>query len=157
MPLVSAIQSHPLVDGRQSGRAMQVRRGLQSMLSTMGAASVPELTLANGRRADLCGLFPDGTFWIIEIKSSLQDLRADHKWTDYTDFCDALYFATLPDVPLNEFPEEAGLILADKRDAEIVRAVEKMKMAPSRRKAVINRFATVAAQRLYTAELLAPQ
>ncbi|HET7412280.1 MAG TPA: MmcB family DNA repair protein, partial [Pararhizobium sp.] len=58
MPLVSPSASHPLIDGRQSARAMLVRRGVQRLFSDMQVSVLPELTLASGRRADLIALTP---------------------------------------------------------------------------------------------------
>lgn len=153
VPIVSPHKTNPLEDGRQSERAMMVRRGVQRLLSKMGASHVPELTLANGRRADLAALFKDGTLWIIEIKSSVEDIKSDQKWPDYHDFCDKLFFATLPDVPEDLFPQECGFILADDKGAELMRDCEEDRLNAARRKAVTLRFAQFAANRLLSAEL----
>ncbi|TIX52749.1 MAG: MmcB family DNA repair protein, partial [Mesorhizobium sp.] len=56
MPIISPIPINPLIDGRQSERAMLVRRGVQRLLAEMGAHVLPELSLATGRRADLVAL-----------------------------------------------------------------------------------------------------
>lgn len=130
-----------------------MRRGVQSLLSEMGAAHVPELTLASGRRADLTALFADGTLWIIEIKSSIEDMKADNKWPDYFDYCDRLYFATLADVPQDIFPADCGFIRADAHGAALLSHCEDRKLAPARRKAMTLRFAQFAARRLLAAEL----
>lgn len=153
MPIVSLETGFILDDGRQSARALAVRRGVQRLFSEAGMAHVPEVTLANGRRADLLCLSPDGSLAIIEIKSSLADLRADGKWPDYRDFCDRLYFATLPDVPAQAFPADCGFIVADLHGAEILRPAPEHRLAPARRKAVTLRFARQAAMRLHLAEL----
>ena len=123
------------------------------MLSEMGAAHVPELTLANGRRADLMALFKDGTLWIIEIKSSVADIKSDSKWPDYSDYCDQLYFATLPDVSEQLFPATCGFIRADDKGAAILRACETERLNAARRKTIVTRFAQFAANRLFQAEL----
>ena len=60
MPIVSPIPLNPLADGRQSDRAMLVRRGVQRLLIEMGAVAIPELPLATGRRADLVALTRKG-------------------------------------------------------------------------------------------------
>ena len=153
MPFVTLHNANPLIDGRQSERAMAVRRGVQLLLSEMGAAHVPELTLANGRRADLTALFKDGTIWIIEIKSSVEDIKSDSKWPDYHEYCDQLYFATLPDVPEALFPSSCGFILADNKGAAIIRDCDVEKLNAARRKTVTSRFAQFAANRLFQAEL----
>ena len=104
MPIVSPILSNPLVDGRQSERAMVIRRGVQRLLTEMGAHVLPELSLATGRRADLVALTRQGDIWIIEIKSSVEDFRVDRKWPDYRLHSDRFFFATHPDVPAEIFP-----------------------------------------------------
>ena len=78
MPIVSPIPANPLADGRQSERALVIRRGVQRMLLQMNAHVLPELALASGRRADLVALTRSGEIWIIEIKSSIEDFRVDH-------------------------------------------------------------------------------
>ncbi|PZO80965.1 MAG: DNA repair protein MmcB-related protein [Mesorhizobium amorphae] len=153
MPFVSAIRSNPLQDGRQSERAMVVRRGVQRLLSTFGAAMLPEITLAGGRRADLMALTPKGDIWIVEIKSSIEDFRVDRKWPEYRLHCDRFFFATHPDVPASIFPEEAGFILSDGYGAEIMRDAPEHRLAPHARKALMLRLARAGAARLLAAEL----
>ncbi|TLP42483.1 MmcB family DNA repair protein [Cohaesibacter sp. CAU 1516] len=137
------------VDGRQSERALEIQRGTARLLRRHGFVSIPELTLKSGRRADLFAINGKGEIWIVEIKSSLADFRADSKWPDYWDYCDRLFFATNQQTPAEIFPQEAGLIIADSHGAEIVRDVELSKLAAARRKAVTLRFAQVAASRLH--------
>ena len=153
MALISHPLPNPLSDGRQSDRALLVRRGVQRLFMDMQAVMLPELTLVSGRRADLMILTPKGDFWIIEIKSSVEDLRADSKWPDYRDWCDRLYFATHPEVPAGIFPDEAGFILSDGYGAEILREAPEHRLAGARRKALTARFARTGAQRLLLAEL----
>jgi hypothetical protein len=139
----------PLHDGRQSAMALTIRRGLGRYLRDLDFAMVAEMTLASRRRADIVALDTKGTIWIVEIKSSLEDLRADAKWPEYRPFCDRLYFATHPDVPLEPFPHDAGLILCDGYGAESVREAPEHRLNAARRKAVILRFARQAALRLH--------
>ncbi|MBV6657085.1 MAG: MmcB family DNA repair protein [Devosiaceae bacterium] len=138
-----------LTDGRQSERALAIRRGTARMLAHEGAACLFEATLANGRRADIVALMPDGTITIIEVKSSLADLRADMKWPDYIDFCDRFTFATGPDVPADAFPQTEGLIIADGYGAHTLRAPRLIKLHASRRKALMLRLARHAMGRLH--------
>lgn len=145
----SADRSLP-VDGRQSERARDIARGAQRALAMRGFRAIPELPLADGRRADLAAVDEAGAIWIVEIKSSLADFRADGKWPDYRAWCDRLYFAVAPDFPTEVLPEETGLILADRYSGEIVREAPEHKLAGARRKAVMLRFARVAAGRLMT-------
>ena len=153
MPLIDLHSKNPLEDGRQSARALRVRRGVQLLLGELGASHLPELTLANGRRADIIALTRDGSIWIVEIKSSIEDMKADGKWPDYRDFCDRLFFATLEDVPQEIFPAECGFIRADAHGAAMLRDAPEHRLAAARRKAVTLRIAQSAAQRLYAAEL----
>lgn len=87
--------------------------------------------------------------WIVEIKSSLADFRADQKWPEYRDYCDRLFFAVAPDFPMDVLPADAGRIIADKYGGEIVRAAPEHKLSGSRRKELTQRFARVAALRLH--------
>lgn len=141
----------PLVDGRQSEMAIRVWRGAARLLRAQGFACVGELTLASGRRADLAALGPGGEIWIVEVKSSLADLRADDKWPDYRAHCDRLFFASHPGVGLDPFPVDAGFILSDGFGAEVLRDAPEHRLAAARRKAVMLRFAQAAANRLHDA------
>jgi hypothetical protein len=137
-----------LADGRQSPAAAEIARGAVRLLARHGLASVAELPLPNGRRADLVALTPAGDLWILEIKSCLEDFRADQKWPDYRGFCDRLYFAVKPDFPLDALPAEAGLVLADRYGGEIVREAPLHRLAAARRKTMTLRFARAGALRL---------
>jgi hypothetical protein len=139
----------PPVDGRQSERALFVARGVGRLLRARGFAVVSELALATGRRADIVGLGPGGDIWIVEIKSSIEDFRADSKWPDYRFSCDRLFFATHAEVPADIFPEDAGFILADRFGAELIREAPEHRLAGATRKAMLVRFAQTAAVRLH--------
>jgi len=153
MTIVSIHNDNPLLDGRQSDRAMLVRRGVQRMLAEMRHAVLPELTLAGGRRADLISLSDRGEIWIVEIKTSIEDFRVDRKWPDYRRHCDRLFFATHRDVPLDIFPEDCGLMLSDGYGAHILREAPEHRLAAPTRKSVTFAFARVSAGRLLLAEL----
>jgi hypothetical protein len=153
MPIVSPLAVNPLADGRQSERAMVIRRGVQRLLAEMGARVLPELSLATGRRADLVALTRKGDIWIIEIKSSVEDFRVDRKWPEYRLFCDRFFFATHPEVPASIFPEECGFILSDGYGAEMLRDAPEHRVPPATRKALILRVARAGAARLLAAEL----
>lgn len=91
MTILSVTNNNPLIDGRQSDKAMLVRRGVQVLLHEMRHSVLPELPLASGRRADLISLSVKGEIWIIEIKSSIEDFRVDRKWPEYRLHCDRLF------------------------------------------------------------------
>jgi hypothetical protein len=137
------------IDGRQSETALAVARGVRRLLRTRGFSTVTELPLTDGRRADVVALNGDGALLIVEIKSSVADFRADNKWRDYAAHCDRLYFAIPEDMPAEIMPPEAGLIIADKFGAEIVRETETKTVAPATRRAMLLRFALAAADRLH--------
>lgn len=153
MPIVSPAFQNPLIDGRQSERALLVRRGVQRLLVAMGAHVLPELSLAGGRRADLVALTRRGDVWIVEIKSSVEDFRVDRKWPQYRDHCDRFFFATHPGVPAGIFPDECGFILSDGYGAEIMREAPEHRLAAAARKALMLRIARAGAARLLAAEL----
>ncbi len=137
------------VDGRQSPHAAAVQRGVGRLLRAWGFAMVSELALDTGRRADVVGLGPGGEIWIVEIKSSVEDFRVDQKWPDYRVSCDRLFFATHAEVPLDIFPDDAGLILADSYGGELIRLAPEHRLAGATRKAMLVRFAHAAAGRLH--------
>jgi len=150
MPLVSPHGGNCLMDARQSERAMEIRAGILRGAHMSDHVFLPEMTLPNGRRADLVTLDRKGALTIIEIKSSTADFRADSKWHDYKSFCDYFYFASHPDVPRSIFPEDEGFILADAYDCEIIRTPAKREkpMSPASRKMLTLRFARASAHRI---------
>ena len=135
-------------DGRQSARALDVQRGVCRHLMGLGLAPLTEFTLTTGRRADVIALGSAGEILIIEIKTSLADLRADNKWPEYQDFCDRLFFAVPEDFPMSELPSETGLLIADRYGAEMLRDAPLDKIAAARRKAVTLRIARAGSLRL---------
>lgn len=153
MPIIAPGIANPLVDGRQSDRALMIRCGIERYFEELGQVTLAELSLRDGRRADVVAICPRGRITIVEIKSSVADFQADTKWPDYLDHCDQFYFATLADVPPQIFPANAGFIVADRFGCEIVRDAEPAPVAAARRKDVHLRFARQAAQRLRRAEL----
>jgi hypothetical protein len=138
----------PLRDGRQSEAAFDICRGVGRLLRMHGMAPVSEVSLANGRRADVAAIDGGGEIWIVEIKSSVEDFRADQKWPEYRDYCDRLFFAVSPAFPRDMLPPDTGLIVADRYGGEILRAAPEHKLPAARRKAMTLRVLHVAAFRL---------
>ena len=136
------------VDGRQSETALAVARGTARLVLSFGFSCVSELPLPSGRRADLVALNERGDIWIVEIKSSLADLRADQKWEDYRLHCDRLFFAFTQDLPCEIFPDNTGLIVADAFGAHLHCDAPEHRLPAATRKAMTLRFARAAAQRL---------
>jgi hypothetical protein len=149
-PLTSPVRDDVVVafDGRQSPIAAEIQRGVCRALRTLGHSVVTELALANGRRADVVALSPGGDIWIVEIKSCLIDYQTDGKWTEYLPHCDRLYFAVTPDFPVEVIPEDAGLMLADRYGAHLMREPVEERLNAARRKAIMLCFARAAALRL---------
>ncbi len=145
--LVAKISQMP-VDGRQSETALIVARGTMRLLLSHGFTCVSELPLPSGRRADLVAVGRGGEIWIVEIKSSVADFRADQKWMDYRMHCDRLFFATTIEVPCEIFPKDTGLIVADGFGGEIVCEAPEHRLPAPTRKAMTLRIAQCAALRL---------
>ena len=137
------------IDGRQSETALLVARGTRRFLRALGHATVTEMVLRSGRRADLVALGADGSIHIVEIKSSVADLRADGKWRDYRQHCDRLSFAIPGLVPVEIMPEDAGLIVADAYGAAVLRDAPEHRLSPATRRMMTLRFAQLAAHRLH--------
>ena len=137
------------MDRRQSEMALMVARGVRRMLRAHGFASVTELALLSGRRADVVALHGDGTLHIIEIKSSVADFRADSKWQEYRGHCDRLFFAIPQVVPPEIMPADAGLLVADAYGAHLLREAPEHRLLPATRRAILLRFAQAAADRLH--------
>ncbi len=124
-----------------------VTRGAGRLLAALGYAPLLEVTLPNGRRADIMALGPRGEIVIAEVKSSLEDFRTDRKWTDYLPYCDAFYFAVAPEFPRRILPETPGLIVADGFGGAMLREAPAAVLAGARRKALTIAFARLAAMR----------
>ena len=148
MSLQAASPLQVPIDGRQSETALAVARGAARLLHAHGFGVVSELPLPSGRRADLVALDAGGELWIVEIKSSIADFRADHKWTDYRLHCDRLFFATTVEVSCEIFPKDTGLIVADAYGAQIVCEAPVHRLHPSTRRSMTLAAARAAATRL---------
>lgn len=140
----------PLDDGRQSDAAREIARGAVRLLALHGLRAIPEVALPNGRRADLFAIGEKGEMVIVEVKSSVEDFRVDHKWPDYRDYCDRLYFAVSPGFPRDILPEEVGILVADRWGGDMIREAAEHPLPGARRKALTLRLARIAAGRLMT-------
>lgn len=138
----------PVADRRQSQTARAVARGTARLLHALGFSCIGELPLPSGRRADLVALNARGEIWIIEIKSSVEDLRADHKWEEYRAHCDRLFFAFTQDLPFEIFPKHTGLIVADAYGAHMLCEAPEHRLCAATRKLMTLRFALAAAGRM---------
>jgi hypothetical protein len=133
--------------------AGEVARGVTRLFCRSDIFSMCEVPLPNGRRADMMAIDGRGFLTIVEIKVAKADLVGDCKWTDYLEYCDRFFWAVPPALApiLQErryLPDEAGLIVADRYDAAIMREPVDRPLAAARRKAELLRFARRAARRL---------
>jgi hypothetical protein len=138
----------PAPDRRQSETALLIARGTARLLRSLGFSCISELPLPSGRRADLVALNERGEIWIVEIKSSIEDLHADQKWPDYRMHCDRLFFACTQDLPCDIFPQGTGLIVADAYGAHMHCEAPEHRLPAPTRKLMTVRFALAAAHRI---------
>ncbi len=131
-------------------RAQAIRRATALLCLRLGWSPIHEVPLPNFRRADIIALRSDGGFACIEIKSGLRDFQTDAKWPEYRDYADALYFAVDEDFPAALLPEDTGLIVACGQEADLIRESPAHPLPSARRRALLHRFAVLAAQRLAT-------
>src|ERR1700722_18389710 len=124
-----------------------VTRGAARLFLALGYVPLAEVTLPNGRRADLMALGPRGEIAIAEVKSGLDDYRTDRKGAEYAPFCDAFYFAVDADFPRHVLTEGPGLIVADAFGGAVIVEPPVVPLAPARRKALTLAFARLAAAR----------
>ncbi len=125
-----------------------ITQGTQRLLHDLGYASLTEMKLPNGRRVDVIGLNKKGQVFIVEVKSSVEDFRADQKWPEYLEFCDLFSFAVDEGFPQELLPEDHGIIVADKFEGSVVRSAEERKLNAARRKSLTLKFARTAAYRM---------
>jgi hypothetical protein len=133
--------------------AGEVARGVTRLFCRRDQFAICEVPLPNGRRADMMAICPKGSLTIVEIKVAKADLLGDSKWTDYLEYCDHFFWAVPPFLAAfleheDYLPEAAGVIIADRYDAVIMRDASHRPLAPARRKAEVLRFARRAARRL---------
>ena len=133
--------------------AADVARGVTRLFCRQDLFAICEMPLPNGRRADLMAIDAKGGLTIVEIKVAKADLVGDCKWTDYLDYCDRFFWAVPPALAAildqdRYQPGAAGLIVADRYDAAVVREAALRPLAPARRKAELLHFARRAARRL---------
>jgi hypothetical protein len=143
------------VDGRQSETARMVARGTSRFLASLGFSCVEELPLPSGGRADLVAMNARGDMYIVEIKSSREDLRADRKWESYRAHCDRLFFAFPSELPCELFPQDTGLIVADGYGAHLHCEAPEHRLPAATRKVMMIRFGLAAARRM--SRLIDPQ
>lgn len=142
------------MDGEDRLAAADVARGVSRLFLRHDLMSVGEVPLGNGRRADIVALCPRGEITLVEIKVSRADLLGDGKWREYLDYCDRFCWAVPHGFDLALFdreellPGRAGLIVADRYDAALIREPAVSPLGAARRRAETLRLARRAARRL---------
>lgn len=127
-------------------------RGVARHLRSYDFVSVLELVPASGLRVDVMALGPKGEIWIVECKSNRADFMSDKKWQGYLAYCDRYFWAVDTDFQTDLLPEGTGVIIADRYGAEIIRMGPEVKLAPARRKIMVQKFARHAALRAQAAQ-----
>ncbi|CAN5795632.1 MmcB family DNA repair protein [soil metagenome] len=130
------------------GPGLALARGVCRHLRGLGFATLTEFVPAPGMRVDVAGLGPKGEIWIVECKSCRADYAADRKWPGYLGYCDRFFWAVDAAFPAATLPAGSGLILADPYDAAIIALPSAAALAAGRRRALVQRFARTAAERL---------
>lgn len=157
VPVSAPVSASP--SGTRPDVTLAVTRGVCRLWRARAWTPLLEVPLADGRRADVLALADDGTVAIVEVKSSIEDYRADGKWGDYIAWCDRFYFAVAADFPRDVLPDATGLIIADAFGGDVLREdprpLAECRLAAARRKALILRCARLGAERLQ--RLLDPQ
>jgi len=140
---------------------LAIRRAATRLCGQLAWAVLHEVPLPNNRRADILALRPDGGFVCIEVKSGPRDFLLDGKWPEYREYCDALFFAVDDAFPQELLPPDVGMMVACvgahcppgvAAEAELLREAPPHPLAPSRRRSLLQRFATLAATRLAALE-----
>lgn len=126
----------------------RLARGVSRLMRSLDFAPVLEFVPSPGLRVDVAALGPRGEIWVVECKSSRADFVSDAKWNGYLAWCDRYFWAVGADFPADLLPADAGLIVADAWDAEILRWPEESRLPGARRRALTLRIARTAAMRL---------
>ena len=76
-----------------SPAAAEIVRGTMRLLLDLDLTSLPEFTLATGRRVDLMALGRDGRLVAIEVNPAAPTSWSIASGREYRDFADQFYFA----------------------------------------------------------------
>ena len=123
-------------------------RGVCRHMASMGFVCLEEFVPCQRVAGGCSGPWPKRGVVGHECKSSKADFQTDKKWEGYLAWCDRYFWAVDMDFPTDLLPEGTGLLVGDSYDAEIIRMAPEEKLAPARRKVIIQKFAMNAARRL---------
>lgn len=127
-------------------------RGARRALAARGGATLTEFSPTKGLRVDIVALDGDGLISVYEVKSGLEDWRADHKWTRYRDWCDRLYFCVGVRFPIDQLPQDVGVMRVDGYDGQVLRSAPEHRLSPARRRSLMVKVAREACKRLHRIE-----
>lgn len=138
----------PLLGDDPRSVTLRLTRGVCRLMDDMGYGALTEFRLTGGRRVDVIALNDAGEFVIVEIKSTVEDYRADRKWQEYLPYCERFYFAVAAGFPLHLLPAECGLIVADGFGAAVRRQPPTRTVNGGRKRRQLVRFGLAASARL---------
>ncbi len=125
-----------------------IARGTCRLLQSHGFVTLTEFVPSHGLRVDIMALGPKSEIWIVECKSSQADFTSDKKWQRYLEWCDRYFWAVASNFPVEILPQNAGLIIADAYDGEIIHLPKETLLNAARRKTLLYKFGRNAAARL---------
>lgn len=109
-----------LMSERELLRHKEMQSIAMKWLYNQGFIVASEVVLPNKKRADVIG-YNNEKIIIIEVKSSKEDYRQDHKWTEYLSYCDEFYFF-LDFYAVDQADKQAGYIQEQGRTLAISQA-----------------------------------
>lgn len=109
-----------LMSERELLRHKEMQSIAMKWLYNQGFVVASEVVLPNKKRADVIG-YNEEKIIIIEVKSSKEDYRQDHKWTEYLPYCDEFYFF-LDFSAVDQADRQAGYVQAQGRTLAIIQA-----------------------------------
>ena len=125
--------------------AAEVARGVTRLFCRQDLFAVCEMPLPNGRRADLMAIDGKGG---LTIGRSVVEVVGDNRAAVPSGASTGEQWNARILEAERYLPREAGLIVADRYDAAVIREAAHRPMPPARRKAELLRFARRAARRL---------
>lgn len=107
-----------LMSERELLRHKEMQSLAMKWLYNQGFIVASEVVLPNKKRADVIG-YNEEKIILLEVKSSKEDYRQDHKWTEYLPYCDEFYFF-LDFYAADQADKQAGYIQEQGRTLTII-------------------------------------
>lgn len=109
-----------LMSERELLRHKEMQSIAMKWLYNQGFIVASEVVLPNKKRADVIG-YNEEKIILLEVKSSKEDYRQDHKWSEYLPYCDEFYFF-LDFYAVDQADKQAGYIQEQGRTLAIIQA-----------------------------------